>query len=92
MLDALTDTAEAFAADQSDGLSWETKRNLFIWLAVTAAVMVALTAIIEGEALSEFVDYVGASLIVIPFALQGAGASWDKVFPNPDQADDEDDP
>lgn len=90
LLDTLTDSASAFASSQPSGMSWETKRTLFLWFWGILVFIALVQAQVQSDSVKELIEDAGGAMLIVGPTVAGAAYAWNKIHPNPDSDNDED--
>ncbi|MGP4048847.1 hypothetical protein [Streptomyces sp. 2A115] len=90
LLDTLTDSAAAFAQSQPSGMSWETKRTLFLWFWGILVFIALVQAQVQSDSVKELIEDAGGAVLIVGPTVAGAAYAWNKIHPNPDSDNDED--
>ncbi|NIY64188.1 hypothetical protein [Streptomyces malaysiensis] len=83
LLTAIADSAQIFVASQPVGLSWETRRNLFMWFWGLLVFIVVMQAQIQSETAKELLEDAGGAVLVAAPVVTGAAYVWNKIQLNP---------
>ncbi|MEU8828823.1 hypothetical protein [Streptomyces sp. NPDC048636] len=84
LLTVIAESAQTFVASQPAGLSWETRRNLFMWFWAVLVFFVVMQAQVQSETAKELLEDAGGATLVAGPVVTGAAYIWNKVQPNPD--------
>ncbi|NIY69498.1 hypothetical protein [Streptomyces malaysiensis] len=91
LLTAIADSAQTFVASQPAGLSWEMRRNLFMWFWGLLVFIVVMQAQVQSETAKELLEDAGGAVLVAGPVVTGAAYVWNKIQPNPNpDGEDED--
>ncbi|MFE1949947.1 hypothetical protein ACFW9D_05695 [Streptomyces sp. NPDC059524] len=90
LLAAMTDSAQTFASNQPAGLSWEARRNLFLWFWGILVFLILMQAQVQSETAKELLEDAGGAALVAGPVIAGAAYVYNKIQPNPESENDED--
>lgn len=89
LLDTLTDSAASFADAQPSGMSWETKRTLFLWFWGILVFSALMQAQVQSDPVKELIEDASGAMLIVGPTVAVAAYAWNKTHPNPDREDDE---